>query len=592
MTKKRDGTKFLGELAKLLFDFTGIDIRPETVARRIVEVEEWSGSPSNYSSTDAYCASCLIDVNEAAGRTEKVQTHCKLPIRREDDSRDTYVKQAVFAAAGGRGIGRVTKPDDVSQDDWDSALEVAAMEIIEAYAQMGEFAPESIYEIAMMPYPAERAVRFNLANFTTMSPRERATAVGNIWSQIWPMLEEEAGEDEWGELDYSSMAFPLDLYFDSGKLFMVVSKDGMLYRRDVTIEDDNIVLGEPVRVFEQFIPTMEQMRSNVVVRQVGEKTLGFLIASTAVLNRVGQIDSTKLHDSFVTHATETGEYPNITVWHLGDNSEIGRAIYVAREDFCYFAVFEFNDDKFGRAAAKGMANDENGYWGCSIEFLPSEAEILRVGDIDIPVYTSGINTAITILPERTAASLFTSTRMERSNMNKKIKTDIARLFGDEDLAEEFAQMVDGTNRSITANGLIARNAQQDESTDSGDAETDVNTQAADVTTGDIELDDEVIRQIAATFADSEQVKALESRMAALETSLTSLMTNMNNQIAELTRRMSTATAVPATTPEPQPRQPQPRRAQYRPRTDAPVSDVTPPTPNGSAALSKMPQYKR
>lgn len=590
MTKKRDGTKFLGELAKLLFDFTGIDIRPETVSRRIVEVSDWSGSPTNYSSTDAYCASCLIDVNEAAGRTEKVQSHCKLPVRREDDSQDTYVKEAIFAAVGGRGIGRVVKPDDVSQDDWDSALEAAAMEIIDAYNQMDEVAPESVYEIAMMPYPTERAIKFNLAHFATMSPRERATAVGNVLSQIWSILEDEAGMDEWGGLDYSSLAWPLDLYFDSGKLFLVVSKGGMLYRRDVTIEDDNVILGEPVRVFEQFIPTMEQMRSSVVVRQVGEKTLGFLIASTAVLNRVGQIDSTKLHDSFVTHATESGEYPNITVWHLGDNSEIGRAIYVAREDFCYFAVFEFNDDKFGRAAAKGMANDQDGYWGCSIEFLPSEAEILRVGDIDIPVYTSGVNTAITILPEKTAASLFTSTRMERSNMNKKIKSDIARLFDDEDLAEEFAQMVDGTNRSITTNGLVTRNAQQDESTDSGNAETDVTTQAADDTNGDIELDDEVIRQIASTFADSEQVKAFETRLAALETSLTSLMTNMNNQIAELTRRVSATTAVPATTPEP--RQPQPRRAQYRPRTDAPVSDVTPATSNGSVALSKIPQYKR
>lgn len=74
---------------------------PFITDRKIKEVDSWDASVWDGESADAYCAACLIDVNSAAGRDEKVKSHCKLPVREPGDSSDTYVDKAVHAAAGG-----------------------------------------------------------------------------------------------------------------------------------------------------------------------------------------------------------------------------------------------------------------------------------------------------------------------------------------------------------------------------------------------------------------------------------------------------------------------------------------------------------
>jgi len=50
----------------------------------------WDGSASRYKDTDAYCAACLIDLNEPG--KDKIQANCKLPVREPDG---TYNKNAI-----------------------------------------------------------------------------------------------------------------------------------------------------------------------------------------------------------------------------------------------------------------------------------------------------------------------------------------------------------------------------------------------------------------------------------------------------------------------------------------------------------------
>jgi len=54
----------------------------------------WDGSASRYKDTNAYCAACLIDLNEPGA--EKIQAKCKLPIKEPDG---TYNRNAIRAAA-------------------------------------------------------------------------------------------------------------------------------------------------------------------------------------------------------------------------------------------------------------------------------------------------------------------------------------------------------------------------------------------------------------------------------------------------------------------------------------------------------------
>jgi hypothetical protein len=105
----------------------------------------WDGSASNYEDTDAYCSACLMGVNAAAGRDEKVQSHCKLPVKQPGS--DEYDFEGIQVAAGGYGITRIEKPDDVSDEDWGVALEMAANIIIAQYEANGAVAPVSVYEI-------------------------------------------------------------------------------------------------------------------------------------------------------------------------------------------------------------------------------------------------------------------------------------------------------------------------------------------------------------------------------------------------------------------------------------------------------------
>lgn len=475
--------------------------------RTIKDVDSWSGSPSNYSTTEAYCNASLIDVNAAAGLDEKVQSHCMLPIREEEDGSETFVRQAVFAAAGGRGITQVEKPDDVPQDAWETAVRSAANQLLEAYEEMDDVAPDSIFELAGKELPEKDRAQ----NKDEEEIEERVMSVNDIWNRVWEELEVlNATTQQW--------YWMVDIFADAERLFAVVALDGRLFRVPLSVSDsDEVTLGEFTQVSQQFVPTEDR----TVVRQLDDGTIRVVqIVATATLNRVAQIDSMALFDSFIEHARETGEYPSVDVLHYNE-IVVGRAIALYRDKYCYIAVWDFDDTDIGRAASEGFQEDPD-YWGASIEFLPLDGEMVEVVDgVRIPVHTRGINKYITIAPETRAASWFTAQKsvIGRSiPMNEKDLQDLKKLVGDEE-AEVIVQTVDRTNDQIDDDGMITRMDEDEETAETevvdADAETDEDTSEEEVSEVMLDFeDDETAHMVAQAVVENELFKEQLERTAA------------------------------------------------------------------------------
>ena len=99
-----------------------------------------------------------------------------------------------------------------------------------------------------------------------------------------------------------------------------------------------------------------------------------------------------------------------------------------------------------------------GTWGCSVAFQPTaQPQMLRVAEgVTIPVYTAGVLRAITILPERRAASWFTSASVEVNRMRTEVQSAIRLLFGDDNKADAFIGAVEAANEEIRERGLVTR----------------------------------------------------------------------------------------------------------------------------------------
>ena len=507
-----------------------------SIDRTIKEVEIWDGSATNYASTDAYCRACLIDVNEVAGRDTKVQSHCFLPVREDGDPASTYVDRAVFAAAGGRGISRIQKPDDVSQDDWNTAVEGAAKNIISAYEQMDSVAPESVYLLAGMEQPEKRAISF---------PRiydQVSEQLSNLWSET----------DGWFWL--------VDVFEDRGLMFAIVAREGKLYRHDIRVEGDEVVVSpESVRVQESYMPVGRSLPLQVF-RQTDGRYRWLQVSCSAVMNRVGEIDSTLLFDSFAEYARDTKQYPILNYHHYSASDDpviqLGQADYVARDGYTYITSGLFDDTPLGRAAAVGVRENPD-YWGHSIEFAAYDSVTTPIAEgIDIPTHVRGINTEIALVPEHKAAALFTGNKIIRGGdlMNKDTKNDLIKLVGNE-LADEFEERVDGTNRSIKEQGLIARSAKKeaetgDEEAEAEDEQAEVEEEATEVGEEgsspndlDVTLDDSFIPDIVdALVHDGRLAEALRTVGTLLDTDqldeIAGSMQALSRSIDEVSDRLS------------------------------------------------------
>lgn len=361
-----------------LFDFL-------TKRRTIKEVSSWDGSVSNYSTPQAYAKASLLNFNPLVGQNTWTNELISLPVRREGDAPNVFIKQAVQAAA--IGLARVVKPEDVSQEDFDRLRRTAAKNIISAYIKWDGTAPDSVYEIAGEAQPVKRA---------------------KFFSQIYEEIQYMVGLADMSE---GKKTLLYDIYYDefSGKFYCLGVREGIPYKIEIIVHPEGLMLGEfiPIQASDLLAETPEN--NFRVYRGKGDQMRWLSVAGVAVLNRLGQIDSRELFDSFIDFATRTNYFPTLDVYHFGEGAEIGKADLLARRDYVYIASGYFYDDRYGRAFYRAL-QDKND-WGNSIEFYSPRAYIenfyFEGASIQVPVYRSGINTRISLVREKDAASLMT-----------------------------------------------------------------------------------------------------------------------------------------------------------------------------------------
>ena len=383
------------------------------------------------------------------------------------------------------------------------------------------------------------ADRFDLLDITTLSPKQRALAIDRIYQQLYRQLRE---MDEW--------SYPMSLYIEGGSIFCTVAQAGMIFKVPLTIGNDSVKMGDWVRVEETFTPVVEQ--SFRVRKMPDGKYRWTAIAGTTVLNRVGEIDSSELFDSFIEHAERTGEYPRLDFYHLGienpDIWEFGTADYLVREGCCYIASGLFDEDHPLAKATVQSCNKGDLEWGNSVEFYASVKEELIVlsPEVKVPVYKRGRNSRISLVLEEDAAGLFTQYVLSQEvtrTMDQKTREKLTALYGGDEAGlqaflDQFETQVDGVNRTVKDKNLVhrakdAKAADAKAGDESEDAEDSVDDESED--DNEIVIDDETIDEIASQVVQSKDFQTLVKGVAALQKMVGEMIVERNKDKAEITR---------------------------------------------------------
>lgn len=489
--------------------------------RAIKDVGEWDGSASRWESTEAYCTDCLIDVNSAAGRDEKAQSHCMLPVRGPDDPDDTYVRQAAHAAAGGHGITQVKRPDDVPAEAWDKAVSDAAKKLVAIYDEMDEEAPESVQALA--------------------EGTERAKSINDIYMAAYAQLEE-----------IDSTVWINDMFYDaeSESLFIIVSSNGKLYQVPLERDGNSLKLGAWTEVEYNFKSVGDGVESRTIVRQTESGRYRWIgISATSVLNRVGQLDSRGLFDSFIAHAENTGKYPVRQFFHQGETFRTGQCDFLARDGFCLITSGLFDDTELGRLEAQARMREPD-YWGDSIGFTSDDYEMWEVAEgVNIPVYLSGILREISTLPEEHAASWYTHANLQEVNrmLDDRVFEAFVKLFdGDEDKARAWLETnAEARNRAIEDANQLTRqkppqaNAQERDAGEANAPDADASESEPEATPN-FEIDEEMMAALAAEVINrsAEQISEMVDVAVEQYTAAFEKITEATEAMAEHLRSLS------------------------------------------------------
>lgn len=461
---------------------------PHLVERKIKMTDSWSGDATSFSDAESYCSACLLDLNEAAGKSEKSKDLCFLPVRGPDTPAGTYESKAIMAAAGGRGISRVKKPVDVSQEDWDKAVKAAASKITSLYKEMEMDVPPSVeklrsvslYSLEDMAYRAAYA-KYPMASFSGM---------------------------------YAS---------EDGGLFVILHQDMKLYRSEIEWQDGEMMLSDWKEVSMEFVPRSQ----TTITRQADGSVRWLSISATATINKVGEIDSRQLFDNFAKRAEESGQYPQRIFYHEnGQKYVTGQADFLARSGNCYITGGVYNDSFLALAEIKAREAEPD-FWGDSIGYQPmGPVEFIKLRGLDIPVYTDGVNVEISTLPKKEAASLFVHTEVKRA-MNQRQLEALAKLAfeGDVERAKQWVEEnPDEVNRQIDQRGLITR----------ADGEEGQPTE--------FELTDEVIQVIITRMAENEVIRAQTAKLDEQAQALAGLqekLASVETVLARIEQRLGT-----------------------------------------------------
>lgn len=299
---------------------------------------------------------------------------------------------------------------------------------------------------------------------------------------------------------------------------------------------DTITFGEHERVDVEYVPRFKVFRDK-------DNTPKFMsISSTAILNRVNEIDSTALYDDFEENYPKQKEKAYLTIRHLGDVSDdfrFGTVEGVFRENKVLITYGTIDETKkLGKLAIERLSEESN--WGVSIGFRATkQPQIIRENDLEIPVYTNGILLEVSILRENEAASYMTNIGLTESDTKRMAKTkeQIKSILSDfgasEDAINGLLNDVEIRNREIEENDMITRDADTKETIEE-------ETQEEVVEEREIEIDDTVLEAITR--------QAEEIVVQILETKLSEFMDSVveeNNKLREaLEQRVENAVDKP------------------------------------------------
>lgn len=367
----------------------------------------------------------------------------------------------------------------------------------------------------------EKIINFFRGN----SSQERAIGLSFLREQVFDLLME---REEW--------AWPIDIYLDESDLYAVVVENGKLYRVDFNYDGADLKLGEWIQVEEYHKPI-----GRTVIRQTENgRWRWFSISATAALNRVGQIDSRDLFDSFIEQAEETGNYPIRDFYHGGELFRTGQADFMARDNHVFITSGLYDDSELAKMEIEARKNEPE-YWGDSIAFLPTEeAQMIEVAEgVSIPVYTRGTIRFISTLPESEAASIYTTGVVREADkmLEGRAYNAFVKLFGgDEDSAKQWLEdNADATNRAIEQENIITREAETEPETDP-EPTPEPETELAE---REIELDDDAVSALVDAVTSSEVFTNLIGQLGQLEESLGQLTSQIDQAIGVTDEQIGT-----------------------------------------------------
>lgn len=360
-----------------------------------------------------------------------------------------------------------------------------------------------------------------------IAPRRRALSMDTVLDAVW-----------W----YGPEMRLVDIFVGEDGLFALYIEGSTLYRAEIIIDQDaqTATVGEP----EELEFNLRGQTGVTVLRQRDGTYRLFMRACVAVLNRVGEIDSTQLFDNMISRAQASGIYPVIDFFHLGEQLDIfdfGQCDFLARDGLVYLASGTLDPDHPLTEPFVRSVQENPGYWGNSIEFLPLQRDALPIPttdgeDITLRVFTDGFNTRITVLPEADAASLFTTvlTQERSKTMKQRTLTEgqlsaLRALFADdEDAYNAFLASNEDINRA--AEGMISRESNGAPAGETVSAEADDEDEdgvdAADIEidedAADIEIDEETLNAIVSAVAERLGTAETRSTMTAIAVQLESI----------------------------------------------------------------------
>lgn len=352
-------------------------------------------------------------------------------------------------------------------------------------------------------------------------PTERALMFDQVAQQLMEWTYAEPGRP-----------YFMTFYLEQGALYGLFNDAGQLSRAAIDVDSDGqtLTIGNMEPVIHEFTPIARS--AFYTVRQADGRTRFFMVAGTAIINRVGEIDSTKLYDDMIQRAEETGYYPKLDFYHLGEIDplfEFGQFDYLAREGVVYVGSGLF-DEGHPLTSATERALKRNGEkWGASIEYYRPQnrgIEYVDLGNgLEIAAYTEGLNTRISLLPEVAAAAWFTSMFMEKRNMDERKLKALRELFeGDEAGFNAFVAKLTNVNKEVRDQGLVFRTADQP----AGEQPQNEQQEATDAPAQEdtvIELDDAAIAEIvkvARTQFESEVLTTVTGNLNTITANLAKL----------------------------------------------------------------------